>query len=973
MGCVVVKNRSFMIALILSMAFAAPVAYSFVDPPTLVPVHPVAGQTISVSIRAGYCDFFTERLGYPQISQVGSVIRIVVPAVHSSYSDYCIAPIGTVTFPVGSYPVGSYTVQVDRIYEDDINGGDIVETLGTLPFTVTAAPPTSVAVPSLTGTGTALLLVGILVIGFLRNRRHHFFLIFLVVALLTAATPAQAQMGKTPEVLVLLHEQPTAPTPGDVIDYLESGKTTPAPLQALGAQSPQRAYYLLPFRASGDFLAWLEANPDSPRAKLERYLVVQYPAAADLSTAMAAWRKETLVEAVYLPDTSARFSSVELQGYSVTTTESVEDGQYDRDALNVDAAWQIAGGYALIGDLDSGLTVDHTALRQFSGNGQYIGGNYIPVASIDFGMLPASVDYNVDEEEPVPIAQNSACNPQHLSKMPPAYAGHGTHVSGIIAANAGAGLGVKGVCRHCGLAQAKIAYAACNIYTNKVQPAINGDAIAPAVTFLADTGAQVVNMSFGSAIDDYCPSHPSFPRCLAITYANDRDMVLVGASGNNRTDVQFPGSDSRVVAAGGFDNSINLWDDSPGSTTNCPPGYGGYECGSNYTTVSSGPKQELMGPAKSVLSTAYPDYDWNPDLDCGDSFGTPIGDGIGWCTGTSMAAPHVAGIAGLLRSINPLVPVGNPTFNPTLQTASIRSVMASTTFEAQANQPWNQTFGYGRPDAAAAARKMIGKVAGVTIRNRATPLFRLYSSAAKDYANVTSTQYAVALIINQVDTYQPQGNTVPGYTKFSTDPGTSPLPSPRAPTYVLTTEVQPRYEWPTLAPLYLMDKSFASGNRDFMLATTTADIQAAHSDGYNLRNIQGYIYIACTPEPGCIPPGTQRFYRECKTADHDCATFLENEKTTFEAAGYTSAYPSGSSKMLGYAYPATDTDSDGLPDAFEYVVGTSPTRKDSDGDNSQDATEFPMVGVPVTDPCHGGTGATYCGADTIFKNGFDFP
>lgn len=501
---------------------------------------------------------------------------------------------------------------------------------------------------------------------------------------------------------------------------------------------------------------------------------------------------------------------------------------------------------------------------------------------------------------------------------------------------------------------------------------LNSNAPPPALTYLADTGAQVVNMSFGSDSGDYCSTHANDPMCLAITYANERDIVLVGASGNNRTRVQFPGSDVRVIAVGGFDTSINLWDESPGNNTHCPYS-SGQECGSNYTTVPVGPKQELMAAAKSVLSTTYPGYDWNPLVKCGDSFGTPIGDGVGWCTGTSMSAPHVAGIAGLLRSINPLVPVGNPTFNPTLQVASVPSVLASTTFEAQANQPWSQTFGYGRPDAAAAARKMIGKVAGVTIRNRATPLFRLRSTAAKDYADVTSLQYAVALIINQTNAYQPQGTLVPGYPAFPTDPGTAPLPSPRAQVYVLTTEDRSRYEWPALVPLYLMDKSFSSGNRDFMLVTTSGDIQSAHNDGYNLRNIQGYIYKTCTPEPGCMPPGTQHFYRQCKTSDHDCATYLESEKSTFQAAGYASAYPSGSSKMLGYAYPATDTDSDGLPDAFEYVVGTSPTRADSDGDGSDDATEFPMVGVAVSDPCHGGTGAEYCGADSIFKNGFDFP
>lgn len=334
-----------------------------------------------------------------------------------------------------------------------------------------------------------------------------------------------------------------------------------------------------------------------------------------------------------------------------------------------------------------------------------------------------------------------------------------------------------------------------------------------------------------------------------------------------------------------------------------------------------------------------------------------------------MSAPQISGVMGIMRSINPLVPVGRATYNPFLDVKGVRYVVASTTAEAQANQGWSQTFGYGRPDAAAAARKMLGEVAGVVVRNRATPLFRMVTTATGDHAAVTSPQYAVSLHINQNKGYMPSGSLVPGYSL----PSEFTLPAPRAGAYVLVTEVKPRNDWPDLLPLHLVSKDYASG-LDFMLVTTESDIEQAHADGYELRNIQGYIYQLCTPEPACIPPGTESLYRACNPADNDCTLFVESERAAFESAGFTSAWPAGSNKRLGYAYPPGDSDNDGLPDGFEYVVGTNTNLADSDSDGSGDADEFPMTGIADGDPCAGGSlGASACPADHLFEDGFDLP
>jgi hypothetical protein len=512
---------------------------------------------------------------------------------------------------------------------------------------------------------------------------------------------------------------------------------------------------------------------------------------------------------------------------------------------------------------------------------------------------------------------------------------------------------------------------------------------AEAITLLSDTGAQAINMSYGGQRTPqvFCQAFPKDMMCLALQHAKDRDVVLVGASGNTRTVLQFPASDGRVISVGGFsevgevssiDQAFAFWDESPGGTDHCPDGSTGIECGSNYTVDPMGSKQELVGAAHAVLSTTYPGQDWSTAFKCGDSFGP--GGGIGLCTGTSMSAPQISGIVGILRSINPLVPTGKPV--PSLpEPIGIRTVLAQTTVQAQSGKLWSNKFGYGRPDAAAAASRMLGQVEGHIVKNRATPLFRLHGSASKDYLDTTSPQMAIAFLINQAANYTPEGPLVPGYPSFPADPLASPLPAPRAPVYVLTTEYTPSPAWPELVPLYMIERTrnfpvgcvtgqsgCNSNNRDFTLVTTKAHIEAAHNDGFVVRAIQGYIYERCNPEPICIPPGAQKFYRECKIADDDCATFLESERSGFEAAGYTQAYP-GIGKVLGYAYPAIDTDGDGLVDGFEYAIGTSLDASDSDVDGISDAMEFPMVGVSFSDPCSGSGGGN-CPADVIFRDGF---
>jgi len=171
-------------------------------------------------------------------------------------------------------------------------------------------------------------------------RRRVAFVVALTCALLSVVAFAQdVQPDQTIEVLV--STAPGAPTADDLVNYYRSLQLTPPPLQGLTVGNPQKIAYLLPVRAQGDFLAHLEAHPDSVRAALERYVVVIYPAGADLSAPLAALQADPYVLAAYVPppgDLSTPVSPTpadEAPWVASTPNAPSTDSQYGRIDMNV--------------------------------------------------------------------------------------------------------------------------------------------------------------------------------------------------------------------------------------------------------------------------------------------------------------------------------------------------------------------------------------------------------------------------------------------------------------------------------------------------------------------------------------------------------------------------------------------------------------------------------------------------------------
>ena len=144
----------------LSCVLFAPTARAFIDPPYLTPEHPIAGDVVSVNIRSGMCDAVGTIPGYPSITREGNAVRILLWSVSNIDPILCNYPPGTGTYAVGTFDAGSYTLQVDRRYFGDL-GGVLTETLGVIPFTVTAAGSEASAVPAVDGMWCSVLILGV--------------------------------------------------------------------------------------------------------------------------------------------------------------------------------------------------------------------------------------------------------------------------------------------------------------------------------------------------------------------------------------------------------------------------------------------------------------------------------------------------------------------------------------------------------------------------------------------------------------------------------------------------------------------------------------------------------------------------------------------------------------------------------------------------------------------------------------------
>lgn len=271
--------------------------------------------------------------------------------------------------------------------------------------------------------------------------------------------------------------------------------------------------------------------------------------------------------------------------------------QYHLNELDVESAWEISTGENVkVAIIDTGVDIDHKELADGISENSY--NSYTQVVGLDA----------VDDDH-----------------------GHGTHVSGIIAATMNDYSGVYGVAPNVEL-----------LIIKADRPSDNNFELASllrAINYAVDQGADVINMSLGSS---YLYGALEIEQ-TTISSAVEAGVTIICAAGNDAYEhAGYPAAYEDTIAV----SALNQ----------------GYEFASSYSNY--GPEIDISAQGTGIYSTT-------------------LDNGYTSLSGTSMACPVVSGLVALIKSIH-------PDYSP----EQIKQTLYDTAREA-GDLGWDQYYGYG--------------------------------------------------------------------------------------------------------------------------------------------------------------------------------------------------------------------------------------------------------------------------------------
>ena len=227
------------------------------------------------------------------------------------------------------------------------------------------------------------------------------------------------------------------------------------------------------------------------------------------------------------------------------------------------------------------------------------------------GVLVAVVDTGVDSGHPQLRAAGQVAAGEDFFQVGKLRAdfdcdSHGTAVASIIAAGPASGIGFRGIAPGARILPVRISErGVTDGTTNEIDPLV----LAQGIRYAADQGAKVINLSIAGPRDDRAVRQ-------AVAYAQSRDALVIAAAGNGQRDGEaglpsYPAAYDGVIGVGAVDLE-----------------------GNRLSQSQVGPYVDLVAPGGAVV-------------------GATRRGGHSYFSGTSFAAPFVAGAAALVRAAWP--------------------------------------------------------------------------------------------------------------------------------------------------------------------------------------------------------------------------------------------------------------------------------------------------------------------------------
>jgi thermitase len=270
----------------------------------------------------------------------------------------------------------------------------------------------------------------------------------------------------------------------------------------------------------------------------------------------------------------------------LTVSEVIPDDPYylpqqaNLRLMGLPWAWSFATGSTAwpVAVIDTGIDLDHPDLQS--------------KVWINPDEIPAN---DIDDDGNTYIDDVDGWNFVNDTNSPQDDQSHGSHVSGILAAQTNNGTGIAGM-----------TWGTPVMALKALNSAGKGNAsdVAEAILYAADNGARILNLSFGDDLE-YQAIHD------AIVYAKGKGCLVAAAAGNTGGAVEYPAAQPGVIAVAATDNN-----DLPASFSN------------------RGSQIALAAPGVNIYSA--------------DRFG-----GYFLASGTSASTPQVSGLAALIWDLRP--------------------------------------------------------------------------------------------------------------------------------------------------------------------------------------------------------------------------------------------------------------------------------------------------------------------------------